>query len=615
VDPLFLLNHLHYLDMNREGGTDRRPVVFSRYAGPGSHRTPIGFSGDTYQSWESLAYQPYMTATAANAAFPFWSHDIGGHNRGMHDGVLYARWVQFACLSPILRLHSSNNPFCLRMPWAYDRAACEAACDAMRLRHQLIPYIYSATRKTHLTAEPLVMPMYYRNPNDEDAYAAPAQYWFGGQLVAAPMTAPMNPETNLTRQIVWLPGLPQSNGQKSAVWRHLLTGEVLEGNRWHAVYGDLNYIPVFAPSGAIVPMALPVSGYVDKSIPTYAFNSTENPKSMLVHVFAGGSGSFDLFEDEEQGKARSFVTHISCNWQANLDAMTIRIFAPYAGDIKCDDSVDSSVPLNKAVSLEELGGVLPSTRTWHIRVVGVLPSTEATIRVGGIEAAGRKIEPDEIQKEEEAVIYRLSDIPITDSVELVLTGSTSAGIFSARDRTKEKAVKMIQGFALGNAKKLDLHNALPTILDDPTALNRVPTFEKVRDPLGTLFTVSPSMKLALFETIDGSGCGRSFLARPTAPAVIWAGKDSCITGEAYPHNAGSSKDIEKSMFVVRREKSRKSDKARVSNRCESRIIWPRTGQASEACETLFVDLGEVVNVQIPLRDHNDDEGWPIPTML
>jgi alpha-glucosidase (family GH31 glycosyl hydrolase) len=61
VDPLFLLNHLHFLDMDR--GADRRPSVFSRYAGPGSHRTPIGFSGDTWADWESLAYQPYMTAT------------------------------------------------------------------------------------------------------------------------------------------------------------------------------------------------------------------------------------------------------------------------------------------------------------------------------------------------------------------------------------------------------------------------------------------------------------------------------------------------------------------------------------------------------------------------
>ena len=63
LDPLWALNHFHYLD-NARGG--KRPLVLSRYAGPGSHRYPIGFSGDTVTSWESLDFQPYFTSTAAN---------------------------------------------------------------------------------------------------------------------------------------------------------------------------------------------------------------------------------------------------------------------------------------------------------------------------------------------------------------------------------------------------------------------------------------------------------------------------------------------------------------------------------------------------------------------
>src|SRR5690606_6293892 len=62
VDPLWLLNHLHFLDSGRDG---RRPLTFSRYAGPGSHRYPVGFSGDTVISWDSLRFQPEFTATAA----------------------------------------------------------------------------------------------------------------------------------------------------------------------------------------------------------------------------------------------------------------------------------------------------------------------------------------------------------------------------------------------------------------------------------------------------------------------------------------------------------------------------------------------------------------------
>lgn len=61
-DPLWILNHYHYLNMQKDG---RRPFIFSRYAGPGSHRYPIGFSGDTIVTWESLAFQPEFTATAS----------------------------------------------------------------------------------------------------------------------------------------------------------------------------------------------------------------------------------------------------------------------------------------------------------------------------------------------------------------------------------------------------------------------------------------------------------------------------------------------------------------------------------------------------------------------
>lgn len=56
LDPLWMLNHFHYLD---SGKNSRRPLTFSRYAGIGSHRYPIGFSGDTVISWKSLAFQPY----------------------------------------------------------------------------------------------------------------------------------------------------------------------------------------------------------------------------------------------------------------------------------------------------------------------------------------------------------------------------------------------------------------------------------------------------------------------------------------------------------------------------------------------------------------------------
>ena len=117
LDPLWLLNHFHYLDSGRAG---KRPLTFSRYAGIGSHRYPVGFSGDTHMTWESLDFQPSFTATASNAGYGWWSHDIGGHFKGYKDDELTTRWVQLGVFSPILRLHSGLNPFNTREPWRFD---------------------------------------------------------------------------------------------------------------------------------------------------------------------------------------------------------------------------------------------------------------------------------------------------------------------------------------------------------------------------------------------------------------------------------------------------------------------------------------------------------------
>lgn len=77
----------------------------------GSHRYPIGFSGDTHITWASLDFQPYFTNNAANVGYGWWSHDIGGHMCGAKDNELFARWVEYGVFSPIMRLHSSKSEF------------------------------------------------------------------------------------------------------------------------------------------------------------------------------------------------------------------------------------------------------------------------------------------------------------------------------------------------------------------------------------------------------------------------------------------------------------------------------------------------------------------------
>lgn len=277
LDPLWMLNHLHILDISRGG---KRPMFFSRYAGPGSHRYPVGFSGDTRITWDALRFQPYFTATASNVGYCWWSHDIGGHMHGYRDDVLMTRWVQLGVFSPINRLHSTSNAFQLKEAWTYGAEARESMGKWLRFRHRLFPYIYTMNYRCHSELLPMVQPMYYSHPKCKAAYGVPNQFWFGSQLIVAPITEPNNKSDLLGRAELWLP---------KGKWFDFETGLCYhsENGRSLEVFRDIYSYPVFAKQGAIVPLCEHRQGD----------NRIINDKDIELVVFPGESNSFTLYED------------------------------------------------------------------------------------------------------------------------------------------------------------------------------------------------------------------------------------------------------------------------------------------------------------------------------
>ena len=278
LDPLWWINHLHFHDLGRDG--HKRPFVFSRWGGLGNHRYPIGFSGDTFVRWRTLAYQPYFSATAANVGYGWWSHDIGGHM--FKDGTpeLYLRWVQFGVFSPIFRLHSTKRTALDHRPWSKPERVYHAARNAMQLRHALIPYIYSMAWRAHRTGISLVTPMYYGNMEDASAYEAKDQYFFGSELLVAPILKPCDPKTGLAKRKVWFP---------AGTWFNFFTGEPVSGGGWREITAALEDIPVFAKAGAIVPLA-----------PKVGWGGIDNPGELDLYIFPGADNEFLLYEDDSE---------------------------------------------------------------------------------------------------------------------------------------------------------------------------------------------------------------------------------------------------------------------------------------------------------------------------
>lgn len=279
LDPLFWLNHLHWIDMERNPlRQGLRPLIFSRWGGLGNHRYQIGFSGDTWSTWESLKFQSEFTATASNVGYGLWSHDIGGHIPGRIEPEIYARWIQLAIFSPALRTHTTKNPEAERRIWAFDDEIFQAAREAFHLRYRLIPYVYTAARQAHDTSVSMCRPLYYEWPELEEAYEWSDEFLFGDELLVAPVSSPRDATSGCALRQVWLP---------PGEWTEWSSGRSFAGPCNVEVAVALDEIPVFARSGAILPLGPKMMSSAEKPV---------DPVELVL--FPGTEGEFELYEDD-----------------------------------------------------------------------------------------------------------------------------------------------------------------------------------------------------------------------------------------------------------------------------------------------------------------------------
>ena len=163
---------------------------------------------------------------------------------GIRDDELTVRWIQLGVFSPVFRLHSTDSPFLGREPWKYDPRAENVISNFMRLRHRLFPYLYTMNRRNVHDLLPLVRPMYHVSPEVKEAYEVPNVYWFGSEMVAAPITEKAD-RSGLGRARVWLP---------EGTWVDAMNGYVYDGGKTMDVYRPLEEMPVFLKAGAMVPL-------------------------------------------------------------------------------------------------------------------------------------------------------------------------------------------------------------------------------------------------------------------------------------------------------------------------------------------------------------------------
>jgi alpha-D-xyloside xylohydrolase len=268
-------------------------LVFARSATACSQRYPVHWGGDCSATLTSMATELRGGLSFACSGVAFWSHDIGGFY-GKQDPDVYKRWVAFGLFSSHSRLHGDST---YRVPWNYDEEAVEVLRHFTRVRHQLIPYLYSCCKTAHDHGTPVLRPMLLEFPEDPTCLFLDKQYMLGDSLLVAPV---FNAEGIVQYY------LPEGE------WTNFWTNERRQGGKWFKEQFGYMQLPLWVRENAIIPM-----GPVEQAPFRSSFDD------LTVHVYnLKTSAQFDLYD---AGK----TVHIAAErWDKSI---VVRVSEPIVG--------------------------------------------------------------------------------------------------------------------------------------------------------------------------------------------------------------------------------------------------------------------------------------------
>ena len=338
-NPLGWSNHVYA--SHRQLARGLRPMLLSRWGGLGSHRYPVGFSGDTFQHELQLDFEIQTTPTAANVLHA-WSHDIGGFHPGKNGTApgtinpqnwtaseLYLRWIQFGALSPILRTHVCKCPkygfddYCERRIWEFPHFL--PMRDAFYLRAALVPYLYTEALTSALTGSGVqpVHPVFYDHGAGAfpEAYSYTHQYKFGGSVLVAPISTMVDNSTGTVSKGVWLP---------PGAWARWDGSDVVAGPAVDSQLYTVEQIPLFVPAGTI--LALAVNDTLRVQAPSPDLVWTIWPGSGSGPLGGPSSGNVTVIEDDGASMAYVAATaHTSASYELIADGALTLTVAPTVG--------------------------------------------------------------------------------------------------------------------------------------------------------------------------------------------------------------------------------------------------------------------------------------------
>lgn len=290
-----LMNTRLYNEITLEHNPQKRPFILTRTGTAGIQKYNVAiWSGDVFSDYKTFAAHIPEALNTTMSGIPMWTSDSGGFmsstsnsldNRNIYKNnaaahaALYERWLQFAAFCPVTRVHHAGQS----SPFVFGDMLTNDIAHYVRLRYRLLPYIYSYSRRTHITGEPLMRALVFDYADDENVLDIKDEFMFGKELLVAPVT-----EERATERTVYL---PEGN------WYDWDYGYMYEGGKSYTIYAPQNRIPVFVKGGSIIPMSDQV--YNTKDIDREKINLVIYPKGVSTFTLYADDGISYEFENGE----------------------------------------------------------------------------------------------------------------------------------------------------------------------------------------------------------------------------------------------------------------------------------------------------------------------------
>ena len=251
-----------------------RPYIVCRSGHCGIQRYAQTWAGDNLTCWDSLKYNIATILGMSLSGVANQGCDIGGFYGPSPEAELMVRWIQNGIFQPRFPIHSTNTDNTVTEPWMYGDCTGYIR-EAIGLRYQLSPYLYSLMERAHETGLPIMEPMCSAFQRDVKCYEEGVDFMFGDSLLVANVV-----EKGASSRKVYLP--------EGETFYDFYTRAAYEGGRTVELPVDLGSIPLFVRSGAIIPMA---EDRLDNL-------KTQQAGHLRILCAADRDGRFGLYEDD-----------------------------------------------------------------------------------------------------------------------------------------------------------------------------------------------------------------------------------------------------------------------------------------------------------------------------